>query len=127
MLKITLRAVGRSLYGLLVAPVLALLLGVTSAVRAHRGLLLLTRGLALQESELVLASQSFFKSPVAGTEGGSGEMSGRRVPLGCARVARGKTPAWLGWTQASATWGRAPPGLRVGGQLRAAIRGRGAR
>ena len=74
---------------------------------------------------VLLFSERF--APVAGTEGGSGEMSGRLVPLGCARVARGKTPAWLGWTQASATWGRAPPGLRVGGQLRAAIRGRGAR
>ena len=89
--------------------------------------MLLTRGLALQESELVLTSQSFFKSPVAGTEGGSGEMSGRQVPPGCAQVARGKTPAWLGSTQASAMWGRAPPGLRGGGQLGAAIRGRGAR
>ena len=53
-------------------------------------------------------------------------MSGRLVPPGCALAGTGKTLAGR-WIQASATWGRAPPGLRerVGGQLGAAIRGRG--
>ena len=65
-------------------------------------------------SMLLFSERFFLNTPVAGTEGGSGEMSGRLVPPGCALAGTGKTLAGR-WIRASATWGRAPPGLREGG------------
>lgn len=63
---------------------------------------------------MLLCSKRFSNAPVAGTEGGSGEMSGRQVPPGCALAETGRTLVGR-WIRASATWGRAPPGLREGG------------
>ena len=59
---------------------------------------------------------SFLISPVAGTEGGIGERSGRRVPPGCGAPRAGTERTRVErWKPASARWGRAPPGLREGG------------
>ena len=90
-------------------------------------MLLLPCGLALKRKDGQYAAVFRENAPVAGTEGGSGEMSGRQVPPGCALVETGRTLAGR-WIRASATWGRALPGLREGGgSVGAAIRGRGAR
>ena len=76
-------------------------------------LLLLPCGLALKrEGQHMLLF--FSNAPVAGTEGGSGERSGRQVPPGCALAGRGRTQVER-WIRASATWGRGLPGLREGG------------